>query len=81
MIYPRLASEVRLLPSRRINAAREGPVREPPQVDAGTHREGEDVDCRSDARDHTHIPECAPQSYRFSSRSPACGTGTEVETC
>ena len=28
-----------LLPRRSVNAAREDPVREPPQVGAGTHRE------------------------------------------
>jgi hypothetical protein len=52
MICSRLASEVRLLPGRSVNAAREGPVREPPQ---GTHREGQDIDCRIDARDHNRL--------------------------
>jgi hypothetical protein len=58
MICPRLASEVRLLPRRSVNAAREGPValREPPwQVGAGTHREGQDIDCISDARVHNRL--------------------------
>jgi hypothetical protein len=40
---------------RSVNAAPEGPVREPPQVGAGTHYEGQDVDCRSDARDHNRL--------------------------
>ncbi len=60
MIRPRLACEARkllrrIVPWREradlVNAAREGPVREPLQVDLGVHREGPHVDRRSDTRD------------------------------
>ena len=55
MICPQIASEVRLFPGRSVNGAREGPVREPPQVSAGTHCEGQDIECRSDAHDHNRL--------------------------
>ena len=60
MISPRLAREARQLLRRIVfrceradlfNAGREGPVREPLQVDLIVHRKGPYVDCRSDARD------------------------------
>jgi hypothetical protein len=84
MICPRLPSEVRLFPGHSVNVAREGPVRESPQVGACTHREGQDIDCRSDARDHHRLgPVFRNAQHKATvilSRSFARETGREVET-
>ena len=40
------------------------PVREPPQVGAGTHREGQDIDCRPGALDHNRLESVFRNAWR-----------------